>query len=145
MLPCSVRVSTVPLPKSIRMIGTGRTVSHTASKVWLTKAATSSRENNTVLAKRAFVQQNWSSSLPIIWKSRTGLPDLAEAAEAAAKLGCQGTLPGSTFGLTKPAAGAGADISLTTRSVGLSISALLGRSISGRGAGTAAAGADRAL
>src|SRR5207248_2038752 len=90
-----------------RTIGTGRTLCQTGSKLPLTNAATSSRENNTVLARRAFVQQNWSSSLPIIWNKRTGFFDRAEAARASARLACQRTLPGWTFGLTNLSAAAG--------------------------------------
>src|SRR5437899_1302028 len=110
MLPCRVRVRTLPLPKSMRTIGTGRTLSQTGSKFLLTNAATSSRENNTVLARRAFVQQNWSSSLPIIWKSRTGFFDLLAAAQAALRVECQRTLPGSTFGLTNLSAAVAAGV-----------------------------------
>jgi hypothetical protein len=40
------------------MIGTGRTLIHTGSKVRLMNSATAGLENNTVLARRAFVQQN---------------------------------------------------------------------------------------
>src|SRR5579864_7975502 len=96
--------------------------------------ATSSRENNTVLARRAFVQQKRSSSLPIIWNSSTGLPDFREASQAAATLACQRTLPGSTFGLAASVAGAGAERSATTRAVGRSIRTVLVGSV-GRGAG----------
>src|SRR5437870_2358074 len=127
MLPCRVRVRTLPLPKSMRTIGTGRTLSQTGSKYLLTNAATSSRENNTVLARRAFVQQNWSSSLPIIWNSRTGFFDLLAAAQAAARVGCQRTLPGSTFGLTNlsPVAAAGAEALVTIVRTGGSMRVVL--------------------
>jgi hypothetical protein len=54
-LPCSVRFTTVPLPKSIVTRGTGRTDCHAGSNVSLMTAATWSSENNTVLARRAFV------------------------------------------------------------------------------------------
>src|SRR5436190_3666250 len=116
MLPLSVRVSLTPVPKSMWIIGTGRTDSQAGSKLALMKPATSSFENNTVLARRAFVQQNWSSSLPIIWNSRTGFFDLLAAAQAAARVGCQRTLPGWTFGLTNlspPVAAAGAEALVT--------------------------------
>ena len=75
MLPCRVRVTWMPLPKSMCTRGTGRTVSHAGSKWAEIKLATCSLENNTVLARRALVQQNRSSSLPIIWNSNTGLRD----------------------------------------------------------------------
>src|SRR5262245_4623328 len=101
MLPCRVRVSTLPLPKSMWISGTGRTLTQTGSKFLLTKVATSGRENNTVLASLAFVQQNSSSSLPVIWNRRTGLPVFTAAARASSTVLCQTTLPGSTLGLTK--------------------------------------------
>ena len=87
-------------------MGTARTVSQTGSKERLIAKATPSFENNTVLAKRAFVQQNCSSSLPIIWKSSTGLPDFADAVQASAKVACHLTLPGCTVGLAGSPAGA---------------------------------------
>src|SRR5438445_7128752 len=129
MLPCKVRVTTVPLPKSILTRGTGRTDSQALSKFWLMKPATSSRENNTVLAKRAFVQQNRWSSLPIIWNSNTGLPDFLAASQAAAKVACHRTLPGATRGLVAGAEvarapGAGAVLARAI-SVGSSIEPLL--------------------
>src|SRR5205085_2412730 len=140
MLPCRVRVRTLPLPKSMRTIGTGRTLSQTGSKELLTNAATSARENNTVLARRAFVQQNWSSSLPIIWNSRTGFFDLLAAAQAARRLGCQRTLPGSTLGLMNLslAAGvrAGAEAAVTIVCTGGSMRSVLDMS-RGRRAGWA--------
>src|SRR5262249_12667057 len=107
MLPCRVRVSTVPLPKSMRTIGTGRTLCQAGSKFLLMNSATSSRENNTVLARRAFVQQNWSSSLPIIWNKSTGFFDRAEGARASSRLAYQRTLPGWTVGLTNLSAAGG--------------------------------------
>jgi hypothetical protein len=62
-LPCSVRFTTVPLPKSIVTRGTGRSDCHAGSNFSLMTAATWSLENNTVLARRAFVQvKRWSSS-----------------------------------------------------------------------------------
>ena len=100
MLPCNVRVTTVPFPKSIRTIGAGRTDCHAASKFWLMNEATSSRENNTVLARRAFVQQNLSFKFPISWNKRTGFPVRRAATHASAIVACQLTSPGRTFGLS---------------------------------------------
>src|ERR1043166_9525891 len=60
--------------------------------------ATSALENNTALARRALVQQNWWSSWPIMWNTSTGFPDALAAAKAAWVVGCQRTLPGSTRG-----------------------------------------------
>src|SRR5438445_4544712 len=65
---------------------------------------TSSDENSTVLAMRAFVQVNCWSSRPIIWNSRTGFPDFSAAACASASDLCHFTLPGSTVGLSFSAA-----------------------------------------
>src|SRR5579864_4737493 len=100
MLPCSVRLMTLPLPKSMVTMGTGRTISQTGSKFKLIIWATSGEENNTVLAKRALVQQNCLSSWPIMWNSNTGLPDFFAAAQASAKLLCQFTSPALTVGLS---------------------------------------------
>ena len=47
-------------------IGTSRTISHAGPKLRLMKSDTSLRENNTALAIRAFVQQNFWSSRPIM-------------------------------------------------------------------------------
>src|SRR5207253_11049647 len=130
------------LPKSMRTIGTGRTLSQTGSKFLLTNRATSSRENNTVLARRAFVQQNWSSSLPIIWNSRTGFFDLLAAAQAAARVGCQRTLPGWTLGLTNlspPVAAAGAEALVTIVRTGGSMRRVLLMSRARAGGGVGAA------
>src|SRR5437660_5572344 len=131
----------VPPPKLIWIRGTRRTLSHAASKFWLMNRATSSFENNTVLAKRALVQQNCSSSLPIIWNSKTGLPETCEALQAAAKLGCQTTRPGAILGLSNgSAAGAAPDRAASTSLVGRSMTYLLGASpIAGGAVSTAKA------
>src|SRR5579871_503290 len=89
-------------------------------------AATSSLENNTVLAKRAFVQQNCSSSLPIIWNSNTGLPETRAALHAEMKSGCQLTRPAWTFGFCNTcAAGAVLDWAAITAFVGDSIASFV--------------------
>src|SRR5262245_45629846 len=100
MLPCSVRFMTLPLPKSMVTMGTGRTISQAGSKARLMYWATSGEENNTVLARRALVQQNCLSSWPIMWKSNTGLPDFFAATQASAKFLCQFTSPALTVGLS---------------------------------------------
>src|SRR5579859_8184680 len=100
MLPCSVRLITLPLPKSMVTRGTSRTVSHAGSNDALMNWATSADENSTVLASRALVQQNCLSSCPIMWNSSTGLPDFLAASHALANDGCHFTSPGLTVGLS---------------------------------------------
>src|SRR5262245_48806817 len=102
MFPCNVRVILVPFPKSMLTMGTGRTLSQAGSNMSLICFATSVEENNTVLARRAFVQQNCLSSLPIMWNSSTGLPDFLAASHAAVNDSCHLTSPGFTVGLDKP-------------------------------------------
>src|SRR5262245_17873771 len=80
--------------------GAGRTLSQAGSNVLLMYSATSPDENSTVLARRAFVQQNCRSSCPIMWNIRTGLPDFWAAAWASATVGCHLTRPGATFGFS---------------------------------------------
>src|SRR5439155_20622644 len=130
MLPCSVRVNWMPLPKSMWTNGTGRTVCQTGSKFADIKAATCSLENNTVLARRAFVQENSASSLPIMWNSNTGLPDLPAAWQASANVACQCTLPGATRALTNalPGAATVTDWCWTTPRAGGSIVTVLAKS-----------------
>src|SRR5713226_5080763 len=99
MLPCRVRRITFPLPKSIVTIGTSRTLSQAGSNVLLMNWATSADENSTVLARRAFVQQNCLSSSPIMWNSSTGFPDVLAASHAFANDGCHWTRPALTVGL----------------------------------------------
>src|SRR5438128_7313714 len=85
--------------------GAGRTLSHAGSNVALMYLATSVDENNTVLARRALVQQNCLSSWPIMWKSSTGLPDFCAAVWASANEECQFTNPGFTAGFSSAAVG----------------------------------------
>src|SRR5262245_3227016 len=131
MLPCSVRLITVPFPKSIVTIGTSRTLSQAGSNVWLMYWASSADENNTVLARRALVQQNCLSSCPIMWNKRTGFPDVFAASHAAANDACHLTSPALTVGLTASLPGRaagpgfpGADARATTPLAGNSISPL---------------------
>src|SRR5687767_6345331 len=105
MLPWSVRLITVPRPKSMVTIGTSRTLSHAGSNVSLMNLATSADENSTVLARRALVQQNCLSRCPIMWNSSTGFPDVVAASHALANDGCHLTSPGLTVGLSVLAAG----------------------------------------
>src|SRR5262245_40787423 len=87
--------------------GAGRTLSQAGSNVLLMYSATSLDENNTVLARRALVQQNCRSSCPIMWNNRTGLPDFWAAACASANDACHLTRPGATRGFSA-SAGSGA-------------------------------------
>src|SRR5262245_15740532 len=113
-LPCRVRVTFTPLPKSMVTIGTGRTLTQTGSKPALTYSAMSGDENSTVLARRALVQQNCLSSCPIMWKTSTGLPDFLAAAQASANDGCHFTSPGATVGLSMSAFAGGAGAAFAT-------------------------------
>src|SRR5262249_18543731 len=79
-------------------IGTGRTLSQEGSNSSLICFATSAEGNNTVLARRAFVQPNFLASCPIIWNSSTGLPDFLAASQAAANDSRHLTSPGFTVG-----------------------------------------------
>ena len=64
MLPISVRVSRLPFWKSISTRGTGATDCQAHSNCSLIHGPISGCEKSTLLAMRAFVQQNGSSSSP---------------------------------------------------------------------------------
>src|SRR5947209_4935081 len=71
------------------------------------------------------------------------LPDLPDAAQASASVACHLTLPGATFGLTKPSPGiTGAEPGPTSRLVAGSMAAALGTSSRGRTPPAAGAGPD---